>query len=444
MILDRSAVTILLNYCAAPFVFLGARGVPPMTEHISGRDGSVTSTASGTGTIDLSAGGLRADTALITASGPKRITDLSAGERVYAFDPVTRLARLKPVTAIEEVAYKGELVALETNRCNLHVHPDHRMVCRTIGQDDLDVQTAKTLPDFEHYKLANDWRTLPGERLDTVDATDFLEEYEMCAETDVHGHTVRAHLPDGCEPVRRNSHFGYYFDPETFATHREAIEEIATEVSIHAGPNHHRRPYRFDGDDFVEFLGWFITEGSTTWRDCSDTVLVSIAQEAETHRQSISELADRLGFDMRSADRSFSIASKVYGRLLESLCGTGSHDKHLPSFVWDLCESQQRLLFETLLAGDADERGTYYTASDRLAGQMCRLSVELGLKPRWSNRRGTWRVCGRDVNDGFRSSTNVSRVASPGSVYRLTVADYSCVLAGREGVSQWVGVSRVS
>ncbi|WP_123537855.1 Hint domain-containing protein [Halosimplex salinum] len=415
-----------------------------MQHNSTGRDGDGASTTGGTGTIELAAGGFRPDTELITASGPTRISELSAGDRVYAFDLTTHLIKLKRVTSVQQVTYDGDLVALETNRCNLHVHPEHRIVCRTIGQDELRIRPAEALEDYENYKLANDWRTLPGERLEEVDITDFVDDYEMCAETDVHGHTVRARLPEGCEPVRRNGHVGYCFDPETFEAHQEAIESIAAEVFIHAGPNHHRRPYRFDGDDFVEFLGWFVTEGSTTWPTSSDTIQIQIAQQDEEHRPAIRDLFDRMGFAGHTDSKSFSFSSKVFGRLLESLCGTGSHEKHLPAFVWDLSTNQQELLYETLLAGDGSECGTYYTASDRLAAQLCRLLVELGLKPKWTNRRGTWRVCGRDVNDGFMSSQNVRRVDSSGTLYRLTMKDYSSVLAGRTGIFQWVGVSRVS
>ncbi|MFC7138539.1 hypothetical protein ACFQMA_01660 [Halosimplex aquaticum] len=159
---------------------------------------------------------------------------------------------------------------------------------------------------------------------------------------------------------------------------------------------------------------------------------------------SIADLFDRMGFVGHRDSCSFTFASKVFGRLLESLCGTGSHEKQLPPLVWGLCEDQQRLLYETLLAGDGNERGTYYTASDRLAGQLCRLVVELGLKPKWSKRQGSWRVCGRDVNDGFLTSRNVRRAESPGTLYRLTVTDFPSVMAGRAGRFQWVGVSRVS
>jgi len=266
----------------------------------------------------------------------------------------------------------------------------------------------------------------------------------MCIETDVHGHTVRRKLPNECEPVRRNSHIGYCFDPETFKRFQTELECLATAVTIHAGLNARRRPYRFDGDDFVEFLGWFVTEGSTTESTTSNTISIKIAQEDSEHRPAIRDLLERMGLNISSNSRAFEFASTVFGQLFESLCGTGSHNKQLPSLVWNIATDQQSLLFETLLAGDANAEGIFYTASDRLAAQMCRLHVELGLKPRRSCRRGTWRVSGRDVNDGFQFSQNVDFVPSLGELYRLTVTDYPTVLAGRNGMFQWTGVSGVA
>ncbi|ELZ21782.1 DNA polymerase B elongation subunit [Halosimplex carlsbadense 2-9-1] len=415
-----------------------------MSTEIAGEHGDESFQETTTGSCELAAGGFTPETEVITATGPVAVADLAPGDLVYTLDLTTQLAKLKPVTNVQQVAYEDDLVALETRRCDFLVHPDHRMICRTKGQDDLEIRTARNLDAFEYYKLSNEWRTIPGERLGEVDITEFLDDYEMCAATDVHGHTVRRKLPDGCEPIRRSSHFGYFFDPETFERYRTDIEAIATEVTIHAGPNCHRRPYRFDGDDFIEFLGWFVTEGSASDSTTSDTIRIQIAQQDPDHRPAIRTLLERMGLLGRADDQAFSFSSTVFGRLFRSLCGTECHDKHLPSLIWRVAPDQQQLLYETLLAGDADGDETYYTTSDQLAAQVCRLHVELGLKPRRSIRRGTWRVRGRAVNDGFQSSRHVQYVPYQGDLYRLTVADYPSVLAGRNGVFQWTGVSGVA
>ncbi|WP_192498313.1 LAGLIDADG family homing endonuclease [Halorussus halophilus] len=370
--------------------------------------------------------------------------DLTVGTLVYALDPTTKLIKLKLVTKIERVPFDGELVALETKRADLRVAPDHRIPYCTKANTEVRFKRADSLHERAYYKFINDWRRRPGRRLDTVDITDFVDDYEISASFEEHGHTVRAALPDGCEPVRNNGHTGYHFDAETFKQYQTEIEAIAEDVTIRHGPNHHRRPYRFDGDDFIQFLGWFVTEGSVHWSKSSDTAQVKLAQNDDRYRQSIRDLLERMGLLSYSNESYSGFSSKVFGRLFEALCGRGSHNKRLPQFVWDLHEDQQRLLLDVLLCGDGNDRQTYYTASTQLANDVLRLCLELGIKPRYSRRRGVWQIYVRTTKDGFNSTKHVQSVRAEGDLYRLTVADYCTVIAGRNGKYQWVGVSGVS
>jgi DNA polymerase I len=379
----------------------------------------------------------------MTTDGPVGVAGLSVGDHVYALDPVSQVIKRKPVTAIRRVPYNGKLVALETQRADLRVALDHRIPFQTKSIPELRFEQAGDLDKRGYYKFVNEWKPVPRKRLKTVDIIEFVDEYEICASIEAHGHSFRAALPDGCEPLRNNGHTGYHFDAKTFKQYQSAIETVADEVTIRTGPNHHRRPYRFDGDDFIEFLGWFITEGSVHWPNTSDTAQVKIAQETDSSRQSIALLFDRMGLDVHSDDRKFEFGSKVFGELLETLCGSGSSNKHLPELVWSLPQEQQRLLLEVLLAGDGNDRQTYYTASDQLASDVLRLCLELGIKPRYTRRDGIWQIYVREVNDGFQPAEHVRKREADENLYRLTIADYSVVMAGRNGKFQWVGVSGI-
>jgi len=48
--------------------------------------------------------------------------------------------------------------------------------------------------------------------------------------------------------------------------------------------------------------------------------------------------------------------------------GRGTRNKRLPAFVFGRGCPQREHLLATLLAGDGNNRGTYYTASDELLG----------------------------------------------------------------------------
>ncbi|MDG5778634.1 hypothetical protein QA599_19500 [Haloarculaceae archaeon H-GB1-1] len=379
----------------------------------------------------------------MTTDGPVLVADLSAGMEVYAFNPATEIVKPKPVRGIQHITGISEGVSIEHRRANIHVAPDHRIPFQTKAIDRTRFASAEELSDREHYHFINDWRLSFGPPLDVFDVSDHLDEYEMCAATDEHGHAFRAALPAGCDPCRRNSHVGYCFDPPTFKQYQEIIESVADEVTIHAGKNHHRQPYRFDGDDVIDLIGWFVTEGSVSWKAEKDTATVSVAQETDAHRREIRQLFERMGLGTYVNTQCVQIGSALYGRLLEQLCGTDSHTKRLPEFVFGLSEDQQRRLHEVLLAGDGNKDRVYYTASEELAGDVLRLALHCGYKPTYSTRKGYYRIFHPQIPDQFRASEHVSRTEFDDGCYRLTVQDYGTVMAGRDGTFQWVGVSQV-
>lgn len=389
-------------------------------------------------------GGLAPAMQIFTPDGPTHVDALSIGDTAYALNPETRMLKPKPITAVEQVVPQKPLVVIDCRWATLHVGARHPIYYQTKDIDRPRIVPANNLTDRIYYKFLTGWRSPPAKRLEAVDITDLTDKYQARVWFTAHGNAVRAALPDGCEPVRCNSHTGYYFDSSTFKRYQDTLESLADTVEICGGSNSRGRPYTFDPADFIRFLGWFITEGSVYWQSPKDTAEVKIAQKTERYRQAIRSLFDRLGIDISASPSGFTFSSTVYGELLERLCGTTSHNRHLPWFVWHLPSDQKRLLLDTLLAGDGNEFGTYYTASEQLAFDVMRLAMDLGITPRYSNRYGGWQVFINRTKDGFRSDKNVARRESTEPLVRLTVRDYPAVLAGTDGTFQWVGVSRIA
>jgi DNA polymerase I len=304
---------------------------------------------------------------------------------------------------------------------------------------------AGSFAEREYYRFIKEWYPPRQERLDTIDITDHLKTFQARATTDRHGNTFRAALPAGCEPSYVNSHSGYHFDAVTFKRYQSEIEAVADEVSVREGLNQRTRPYRFDGDDFIEFIGWFVTEGSIHWRDGKRTATVFIAQDTPKYRRQIRALFGRLGISVSETPKRFAFGSMLFGVLLKSMCGKDSRTKRLPQFVWRLSTEQKRLLLDTLLAGDGSRNRIYYTISERLAHDVLRLALELRYKPRYTRREsGCWRVYLSRGNNCFRASKALSSVDSRTLLYQLVIEDFSAVIAGRDGRFQWIGVSGVT
>ena len=387
-------------------------------------------------------GGFAADTEVMTTRGQVRVPNLTTEDMVYALDPTTRLVKRKPIRAIQRGKAEG-FIEIQTRRANVKVAPDHPIVYRTKSILQPRFTRAGALDEREYYQFVNQWRRPPRDPRVEVDITDLTDAYQACVTRSVHGHTFRASLPDGCEPVYRSRNVGYCFDAETFKRFQSELEALGDSVSVRAKRRHRPQPYRFDADAFVRFIGWFVSEGSIYLSSDRETAEIQIAQEKTGNRRAIRVLFDELGFDVSVGARSFSFGSYLYGQLLERLCGLRSADRRLPEFVWELSREQQRLLLEVLLDGDGNEYRTYYTASERLLGDILRLCLDLRIKPRYAFRRGTWQVFVNVVNDGFVAGKHINRITTEGTVYRLTVEDYATVMAGREGRFQWVGVNRI-
>lgn len=395
--------------------------------------------------VTLSTGGITGEIEVFTGDGPVPVAELEAGASVYALDPTSGVAKLKPVTAVTEFEYEGEIVELDARRVDLRLHPEHRFPYRTRAFDVVRFQRAGDLQEREKYRFINDWQTPNKTDPDTIDVTAFLDEYQACVTYDCHGNSFRAALPTSCEPLGLSHRVGYIFDADTFDRFQDQIESLAETVAIRGKKGHEPRPYRFDTDDFVRFVGWYVTEGSIARKSNSDSVEIRISQYDQDHRDRIESLFDRLNIDATAATNGYYFGSWVYGELLDSECGSTAREKQLPEFVWALSDSQQQVLLEVLIDGDGDETGQFTTASPSLKDDVLRLCLEIGIKPRYYRRRDTcWTLFTGRVNDRLSSSEQVSERSFEGSMYRLAVADYNLVMAGRNGTFQWIGVSQVS
>ena len=223
-----------------------------------------------TASVTLSRGGFPGKTEVLTTDGPIAVSGLEVGDRVYALNASTEVLKPKRVTSIDRFDYEGPLVQAKARRIDWLLHPDQRVPYRTKAIDRIRFQRAGDLDEIGMYKLVNEWRSPSRPALESVDVTEFVDDFQACVEVDCHGHTFRAALPDECVPLDRNGFTGYHFDGDTFKRYQETLESLGTDVRIRDKKGDRRRPYRFDGEDFIRFIGWYVTEGSITEMANSD------------------------------------------------------------------------------------------------------------------------------------------------------------------------------
>ncbi len=412
------------------------------------------------------------DTDVLTPDGVRNIRDLDVGDEVYSLDPETMRMEVKPVEETHEYPeYRGELVDIQTSKTDFRVTPNHRMLVRKNSKngatwDDFRFVEAGDLDSSSHYELPHEWTVEHGDRIDEVDLTELLgedEEYEVWVRPSVHGHTFTAEL--GWTPRRVPKadvgQTGYVLTAEEFEEHREYIESVCENSFIHRESGRKWIPRTYDGDDFLELLAWYVTEGNVytseekqfgeNRRGSSTTVKIAqnaVADGGETARDDharIGELLDRMGFDCYVDDRAYQFTSKLLGDLFERLCGADSFEKRIPDLVFDTAEEQKRRFLDTLVAGDGDRQVSswrYTTSSERLRDDVLRLCAHLGETASYNRDSGSWRIyCTEDAKNSFRMHRSGGRSTADDGVYCVTVADNHTLLAGRSGKFQFVGQS---
>ena len=407
------------------------------------------------------------DTDVLTPEGIRGVRELSVGDEVYSLDPETMDMEIKPVVETQEYPdYRGELVDIETSKIDFSVTPNHRMLVRKnetngISEDGYRFVEAGELDRATNYELPHDWEGPDGDHLEEVDLTKLVEgDYEVWVRPEVHGHTFTAELGWKPRRVPKNDigEMGYVFDADEFETHREYIESVCDRSYIHAESGRKWIPRTYEGDDFLELLAWYITEGNVytseektfdgKYRGSSTTVKIAqnaVASDGGDNHASIESLLDRMGFDHYTDDRSHQFTSALLGGLLRELGGDGSESKRIPQLVFDASRCQKERFLETLVAGDGDRQSNswrYSTASERLRDDVLRLCAHLGLTASYNEDSGAYRIyVTEDAKNTLRMYRSSKRTNADDGAYCVTVEDNHTLMAGRNGKFQFVGQS---
>jgi len=399
------------------------------------------------------------DTDVLTPDGVVNICELSVGDEVYSYDPETDTMEVKPVTRTYAYPeYDGEIITYDNQNVDLGVTPNHDMIVENVNPHSPNTGyeriEAGNLQQGSAYELPHDW-DVDGTTVSEVDLADHLNSYEVFVEPSVHGHTFASEL--GWYPKRRqheDSSGGYVLSDDEYEQHRDTIDELAAEMWVHSEPSQSWVPKTYDGDDVIELLAWYVTEGSTynsetkecdmTTRGETYTVTLSQHDTGNGDYEAIRALLERMGLTYHDGEEHVTVASEAWYRVLREWCGTDSHTKQLPEWVFDLSSAQTDQLFTTLMAGDGDTRAAshrYTTASETLRDDMLRLCLRRGVTADYDRDGDVWRVYTNPSQNSLRPARDATTTTPSDGVYCVEVADNHTVVAGRNGTFNVTGQS---
>lgn len=348
-----------------------------------------------------------ADTETLTEHGWKLHGEIGEDEKVAAYDPKTgKVAFVVPARKLVYDVTNEEMWHYHNQHTDCLITHDHTMLVRS-------AQTRAEDPPWEVFKADG----IPYNRFEVT-----------LAATCWDGQTLSC-----------------------FALPKTSM------CSIERG---HQHEVPISGDDWLEFLGYWIAEGGLVATDHpAAPYLVYIDQKKPDVASKIRACLDRIGWDYSTQEKPcgtthFLFSNRCLRDWLITNCGTHAHDKRIPWEYLNLCTRQLRILYEALLAGDGSDDPrenrnceAYYSTSTVLVGQVQRLLVQVGQRASVAmtyeaegNRAAMWRVCTTTKKTTrltpvgqHRTPPSLEKVRYTGEVYCFSVPGYGFFVTRRNG-----------
>lgn len=269
---------------------------------------------------------------VLTPTGWRDIKNIKVGDIVYAVDENRDLIPMPVATKTEE-DYDGDLVVHEGRGSFMEFTPNHKVA---VVQDD------GTLKPTKYNSLGH--------------------EVIIAANVNYRGgaHVEQVDIPQALRNPRYTTKYK-------------------------------NQPLTVTGDDFAEFMGWFLSEGSTV----TSNLQVGVGQQKKKNRTWIADLLLRMGIEFGSNKTGFIFSSIDWWTYLRPF--GKCRDKFVPEIIKNMNARQLRLFFNAAMAGDGSwqkDNAYYFTTSKQLADDMAEIAVKLGYKVYVSSRQ-------RDSREGL-------------------------------------------
>lgn len=387
-------------------------------------------------------------TEFLTIDGFKKIEDIQVGQLIATLGPAGEFTYAPCLRKVHQ-PYTGEMIQYETPQMSFCVTPNHRMYCEkdhgdNIPRNDLRFVRADELPRRSWHKIASSsFAGIPAPAEITISTPYANRRGKQECRCMVCGtpylatpYRLRFRRQTTCS--RKCS---YEFRADHYGTASTAT--IPTE-DIEAP--HLPNARTFEMGDWLEFLGWYLSEGSG-----SGTKSVTISQQKNAdHVRRIADLLDKMGFGYTYDGKGFQFTSITLRRHLKAF-GV-SHEKYIPREYLMYPRPLLQRLYDGLTLGDGFQKPSggchYYSVSRRLADDVQELAIKLGYRASISRRK---QAMGREYGYyvGIYAPRHgiavfkkkVNRVQYDGMVGCLTVDPYHTIMIRRNGRVMWTGNS---
>lgn len=345
------------------------------------------------------------DTEILTENGWKYFKDLKYGESVATLNVDSMQTEYHIPEEYQKIHVDDFLYNFKTEGFDLLVTSDHNMVTRTKDGAKIKKVTAETIfnnPNKYYY-----WETLK-------------KPYKL--------------KQDGTYPE-------YVIIPEVMDSKGRPM----TNSHQNGGEK------RVRSSDFMEFLGWYISEGSMFKTPSNYTICISQNEKInKDNYELIKDCVKRIGFNFYETGTDIKIHSKQLFIFLDQLFPQrGSHYKLIPRQFLNYSCFDLNILFDSLMRGDGRKNMTAYnTSSEQLANDFQELCFKIGIA---TTIRKEHSKCGRysiyrisiihkntnpSFGDMYTKKIYASKIRYSGFVYDVTVKNH-IIYVRRNGKTCW-------
>ncbi|MFA5314015.1 MAG: hypothetical protein WC375_11995, partial [Methanomassiliicoccales archaeon] len=271
------------------------------------------------------------ETEVLTAEGWKFFRDLTGKEKVASLSPKGEIEFAK-IEDRFQYDYSGDLYYIRSRQVDLAITPNHRMY----------VNVNKRADEFQGFGL------IPMEDI----------------------------------PEKRRFKFkkdGIWHGKEKAIFTVPSIIKFGNQKKTSARET---GPIEVKMDDWLEFFGYFLSEGSVQFKgDVPYRVHISQSKE-EDKVYKIEDCILRLGFKYSYDTKNFAISNK---QIATNLAQFGyAHEKFVPKDLLALCPRQLKILLEAMMLGDGFSGKTnhhrcYCTSSKTLADDVQEIALKIGI-----------------------------------------------------------------
>lgn len=385
------------------------------------------------------------DCTVLTPTDIKRMDELKVGDDIYSVDLSNMETQIDKITAIRVTNSNENLLRFYNRNCDIRTTKNHHLIYKTLWSNPIREEIADKLPKTGYWYFIKPQK-LPQKSRDE----EAIDLHQFCINRRM------KELPE--IRVLREQGLGYRKIAKIM--HR-SISTIWLWLNTSMGEI--KRNLVFNLNDFLELLGWYISEGSICRNkqkkhrpNYEGDYRIAISEpKSSKYRSEIVDLFSRMKISYNNTDKS-SILSfhQELWRTLRHYGGIHAHGKHINHELFNLSKNKLAILLDSLVKGDGSfygKRRVYTTVSDRLKDDIIWLATYLGYSASATLQKfnanlpqgGTY-FCRRWVINmtpsiGHTKGLKINEVPYNGKLYDITVEKNHNFFAGYKGKFILVG-----